>query len=192
MQDSSPDGDTPQAGTALAEAGDVHGLIAALTTIRAGMRALEARYAQQIADLHEGQRESARNLLHYIALRSHDLGRLQEQLAHHGLSSLGRSEAHVLATIDAVLAVLHRLVGSVWQPPVGHPTLTFQDGRTLLERNTRNVLKAMPEARSVRIMVTMPSEAGLQTTYWCATCSPREWTSCASIAHMTPQRRGRP
>jgi len=159
MQDTPPVQDAPHADLSLWEAGDVTGLIATLTTIRVDLLTLEAGYSTQIAGLPDGQRDSARNLLHYIALRGHDLRPLQGQLAHLGLSSLGRSEAHVLATIDAVLAVLHRLAGSVWHPPAGRPRLSFQAGRSLLDRNTRSLLKAMPRARGVRIMVTMPREA---------------------------------
>jgi hypothetical protein len=39
-------------------------------------------------------------LIHYLALRRHDIRRLQEQLAALGLSSLGRMESHVLAGGD--------------------------------------------------------------------------------------------
>jgi pyruvate kinase len=60
--------------------------------------------------------KSAENLLHYIALRSRDLRPLQLRLACVGLSSLGRAESHVLAAVDAVLAVLHRARGRAWQP----------------------------------------------------------------------------
>ena len=59
---------------------------------------------------------SAVNLLHYVALRSRDLRSFQMRLARAGLSSLGRAESHVLAAVDAVLAVLHRAVGRDWQP----------------------------------------------------------------------------
>src|SRR5947207_471165 len=51
----------------------------------------------------------ARNLLHYVALRRHDIRELQEQLAGLGLSSLGRTESHVLAAIRAVLRVLTQI-----------------------------------------------------------------------------------
>ena len=41
----------------------------------------------------DDQQASARNLLHYLALRSHDLRGAQPLLASHGLSSLGRTES---------------------------------------------------------------------------------------------------
>ena len=54
---------------------------------------------------------SAENLLHYLALRREDIRPLQDRLTRLGLSSLGRVEPHVLATINAVLHNLYLLNG---------------------------------------------------------------------------------
>jgi pyruvate kinase len=51
--------------------------------------------------IHPAQRKSAYNLVHYLALRRIDLRSLQPRLTARGLSSLGRSEAHVMANLDA-------------------------------------------------------------------------------------------
>ncbi len=59
--------------------------------------------------------QSARNLVHYLALRRFDLRNTQERLALLGISSLGRSEGHVLSNLDLVLAILYRLTG--FPPP---------------------------------------------------------------------------
>ena len=56
-------------------------------------------------------RVSARNLVHYWALRQHDLQDLQQTLSAYGLSSLGRSEPHVAATLAAVHALVKVLRG---------------------------------------------------------------------------------
>ena len=52
------------------------------------------------------RRASAANLLHYVALRRQDIRSLQEKLEQMGISSLGRSEGHVLYNIDAVIRIL--------------------------------------------------------------------------------------
>jgi pyruvate kinase len=103
------------------------------------------------------RRESARNFLHYLALRRHDISRLQDELSALGLSSLGRSEPCVLGTIESVLAVLERLAGHA--PPIVPAAMTLDKGRALLEANTDALLGAPPRARRVRILVTMPSAA---------------------------------
>ena len=51
-------------------------------------------------------RVSARNLLHYVALRQHDIRKLQDQLASQGLSSLGRCESSVMDSVQKVLEIL--------------------------------------------------------------------------------------
>lgn len=50
--------------------------------------------------------ESARNLVHYAALRQLDLRELQLLLQQHGLSSLGRSESFVMASLLEVRPVV--------------------------------------------------------------------------------------
>jgi pyruvate kinase len=106
------------------------------------------------------RRRSAENLLHYLALRSRDLRSLQDQLARLGLSSLGRVEAHVLATIGAVLHNLYLLSG---REPPGTGMLDictdFDTGADALELNTVLLLGQYPEKRRVYIMVTISTEA---------------------------------
>ena len=46
------------------------------------------------------------NLTHYLALRQSDERSLQRKLGRLGLSSLGRCEPHVLATVESVRAAL--------------------------------------------------------------------------------------
>jgi pyruvate kinase len=103
-------------------------------------------------------RKSARNLIHYMTLRSQDLRDLQIPLGEWGLSSLGRSERKVQATIDMVLHVLHVLDGKTWVPRE-KPTMCFTEARDILEKNTASILGVVPHDRRVRIRVTMPSEA---------------------------------
>ena len=135
----------PHSGDSRWDTAVVASLITELSMVRDDLLALEARYDGEFSVIHSEQRASARNLVHYMALRGHDLRHLQEKLACLGLSSLGRSEAYVLDTVDAVLSILHQLVGSHWQPPVEQmPPLSIRDGRALLEHNARRLLKDAP------------------------------------------------
>jgi pyruvate kinase len=136
-----------------------------LTAIRAALVA-DASAPQSLLDaVHVNFRDSARNLLHYLALRRRDLRPLQIQLAAMGLSSLGRAESHVLATVDAVLDVLHRLGQSSWQPlPPESALVDFATGQRLLDEHTAALVGSAIPGRDVRIMVTMPSEAANDDT----------------------------
>jgi pyruvate kinase len=132
-------------------------LLDRLSNIRFGMLEPEAGFAAELARTHSGYRKSAENLLHYLSLRHHDVRPLQEKLAAFGLSSLGRSEAHVLATVDAVLRALYKLAGK--EPPLSTQSgVGFSEGRRLLQEHTRILLGSAPAERDVRIMVTMATE----------------------------------
>lgn len=99
------------------------------------------------------------NLLHYLVLRRRDMRPLQESLGRQGLSSLGRCEAHTLASLDAVLHVLARLLDEdlALTPSLDSPG--FDEGPALLEANAAALFGPAPVGRAVRIMVTLPSEA---------------------------------
>jgi pyruvate kinase len=138
---------------------DFNHLITDLDEIRSEMLRVEKIFENKINLVHEKHRESARNFLHYLALRQRDIRSLQQKLASYGLSSLGRSESHVLDNLDAVLRVLHLLAGSEVHRLAGEPGDDISIGRSTLERNTLNLLGHKPAKRDVRIMVTMPSDA---------------------------------
>lgn len=107
-----------------------------------------------IQHAHPAHRADAENLLHYVALRQRDVRHLQRALADRGLSSLGRCEPHVLASVRAV----HRVLaggGQVEEPD----TAGFERGRAALDVNTDALFGGRPEHRVTRIMVTLPSEA---------------------------------
>ena len=107
---------------------------------------------------------SARNLAHYLALRRHDLRELQGRLAGLGLSSLGRAETHVLASLDKVLGILHTLAGRAWVSMDRDEPTGWNTGRELLNQHIEALFGALPSERQVRIMVTLPSEAAVDAT----------------------------
>jgi pyruvate kinase len=135
-------------------------LIEQLGEIRAAMLELERQFADDLARSNPSYRRSADNFLHYLALRQRDIRSLQDELANLGLSSLGRSEGHVMATVDALLMILSRLADTPWQPRSGPVRyVDFPEGAELLEGHTQTLLGRPPEHRQVRIMVTMPADS---------------------------------
>jgi pyruvate kinase len=131
-----------------------------LTAIRFEMRAAERHLSGRWSDLPQRRRDSARNLLHYLALRSRDLRALQQTLASHGLSSLGRAESHAIGTVSAVLAIVRRLRGEYAGGDAGVVSaMPAAVQRDLLEINAAELLGRPPSGRDVRIMVTMPGAA---------------------------------
>ena len=133
-------------------------VIPSLMMLRDDALRLEQSFTEELAQIEPVYRASARNLLHYLGVRRHDIRNLQRDLASLGLSSLGVLEAHVLTSLNAVLGVLAQLtqrdLGSTPDAPVD-----FRTGPLLLRDHTRTLLGPEPSNRQVRIMVTMPSEA---------------------------------
>jgi pyruvate kinase len=101
-----------------------------------------------------GAGPSIANMRAYLALRGHDNRELQAALARLGLSSLGRSEGHVLATLEQVLGIVERLAADA-------PTAkaSFDESIALLRTRTLELFGATRRHRETRIMVTLPSAA---------------------------------
>ncbi len=103
--------------------------------------------------------QSCGNLAHYLDLRHLDLRPLRDRLAAAGLSSLGRCEAHVFASLNNI--------GQCYRAPVNRadshtqnlPFSTFEDGKKLLADYTRTLFGSDPHQRTARIMVTLPGDA---------------------------------
>ncbi|HET8711357.1 MAG TPA: pyruvate kinase [Spongiibacteraceae bacterium] len=139
--------------------------IAAVQSLYDEMMRVCDQSGSNIGDINPVYRASALNLQHYLTLRRHDLRELQRCLAELGLSSLGRAEAHTLATLEAVLRTLYALAGQAWQPATSNiASPAYCEGQQLLATHTQLLLGRPPKERSVHIMVTMPSEAATDYT----------------------------
>lgn len=75
----------------------------ALQRIDQNLISAEQRHEKVIGQVHPEQRQSAVNLVHYLALRCEDLRDLQDDLHNAGLSSLASAESHALRQVQAVL-----------------------------------------------------------------------------------------
>jgi pyruvate kinase len=160
-----------------------------LAVLSSDMLDLEASLLKGPLAIHEAHRRSARNLAHYLALRRHDIRQLQSQLALLGLSSLGRTESHVLTAVHTVYHVLNALLGGTngSLPSPEEPAVEITEGMELLEANTDALLGPAPPGRRVRIMVTMSSDAA--TDYELVRDLVRNGMDCMRIncAHDNPE-----
>ncbi len=180
-------------------------LIEELWSLRHAMVEQADRLEPWLAGLDPDRVPSAINFAHYLALRQSDLRPLQERLAWLGVSSLGRAETHVLASVDKVLGILHRLVGKPWNELADEEPVGARRGPALLERHADALLGKPPAGRGVRIMVTLPSEAagsdaliealvrsGMDIARInCAHDTPEQWASMALRVRKAARRAGR-
>ena len=137
---------------------DLDQLLQSLEELRGHCLAMEQSLKDEIDQVAPDYQPSARNLVHYLALRQHDVRELQRELSRLGLSSLGRLEGHTLAAIDAVIGALRKLRGGLHAPLQGEPPVGYEAGAQILERHCQELLGPTGKD-SARIMVTMPSEA---------------------------------
>ncbi len=188
------------------DAGICQALMAQLWTLRKAMLEQESVWAGKFGSVDASYRASARNLVHFLVLRSSDHRSLQEKLAWLGLSSLGRAESHVLANLDKVLGILHQLTGQPWKQHSREEPVGIRSSLTLLERHTEALLGAPPPGKAVRIMVTLPTEAaadyGLIRKFIlagmdiarinCAHDGPSEWEAMAAHVRRAAEAENRP
>ena len=189
----------PDSLTLLAElAGD-------LAKLRSVMVALEAKHTEALRAIAPEYRASARNLLHYLAMRRQDLRALQTKLAAIGLSSLGRAESHALSSVVAVLDIVHRLTGE--RSPLARVALPcdLSSGSKLLDAHTTALFGAEPPGRTVRVMITMSSEGASDYTVVrnlldagmdcmrinCAHDDPQAWLKMIQHLHRAREASGR-
>lgn len=182
-------------------------LLDELTGILADLRRAERARSADVERVHPRHRRSARNMVHYLALRGRDLRPVQEELARRGLSSLGRCEPCVEATLRAVVDVLRGQLrpGSPAEAVDGDRVPTYDEGWDRIEANAGELLGPPPPRHSVRIMVTLPSEAagdaalvhrlvarGMNVARInTAHDGPREWRAMAAHVRAAAQELGR-
>ena len=180
----------------------------ALEQVRRDVLDRERGFASIVSALPAEARPSARNLVHYLGLRAHDLEPVQRVLAAHGLSSLGRAEPHVLANLDAVLCVLRALTGRGDAPADGErpPRSRSRTASGCAGERADALFGPAPALRRVRIMATMPTEAAAGYALVrellaggmdcmrinCAHDGPEAWTGMVENLRRARRELGRP
>ena len=142
---------------------DIERLSDQLKSIADRARELESEHAADLLAVHPEFRESARNLVHYLALRQSDVSQIQEDLAALGLSSLGRAESNVMGSVQAVWHALQPFDdGANCRPRPAGEALQLSDPAAATHKQA--ILGPHPKGRDVNIMVTLPTEAGQNPT----------------------------
>ncbi len=131
-----------------------------LENIRQAAHQLEERFEPLLAAVHPKNHPSALNLLHYIALRRHNLEPLQRQLSRLGISSLQHAESHVMANLQVVM---HQLTDTKVSEQKTEP-FSIPKGKNLVAQHRRAIFGKDPKGRKTHIMVTLPTEAAKDDT----------------------------
>ncbi len=185
--------------------------IVALAKLRTELTELQRAViteAEQIVAHYRGGGDASSslwNFAHYLALRSRDLRPLQERLARAALSSLGRCEAHVMATLEQLVAILD-LALDLPGAMVATAPVDFDAGERLLGANRALLFGPLPSARTPHIMVTLPAEAATDRALVedllrsgmdcgrinCAHDTPAEWQAMIANVRAAAAAHGKP
>jgi pyruvate kinase len=138
-----------------------------LLRVEGKLRDLEKAMRASIARVRPDRRESAKNLVHYVAMRQDDLRDLQEQLSQRGLSSLGRSESCVMGSLLETSERAHESLALRGDRKAKRElariekereaAISWEAAKYYLHQHTRDMLGPRPEDRHIYIMVTAPS-----------------------------------
>lgn len=185
---------------------EARALLGELAALRARIETAAARRLDSWRDLPARERfaPAASNLALYLAFREADLRPLQPRLAALGLSSLGRCESHVSATLDAVAAALARLAGDP-NPSAFPGPAAFAEGAFEIARRRDAMFGPGTPVRATRIMATLPTEAAWNAAYVrglvnagvdcvrinCAHDDPSAWSAMVGHTHDAGQAAGR-
>ncbi|MCO4762246.1 MAG: hypothetical protein KC502_12120 [Myxococcales bacterium] len=165
-----------------------------VATLLSEARALAEHYAPQLHAIAAPYRPGAANLVHYLAIRRHDIRHLQMRLAAMGLSSLGRMEADVEGTLIAVLGALDSLAGAPSKTQLRAAESTQSVDNLGLSAQAALVFGPPAAHRRTSIMVTLPSQAATDPAWAkdfvasgaqvarinCAHDGPKQWIAMAA------------
>jgi pyruvate kinase len=122
------------------------------------IKTLEKKHENQLNLVCSEHKKSAKNLIHYLGMRSEDMRDLQNKLGRLGLSRFARAEMHVLASLNNSRFILQKMIDMPGDESE-KSGLSFKRGEKILNKNTKTLLGYRAKGRRLRIMVTLPVEA---------------------------------
>ena len=118
----------------------------------------EDRYQEQINNVHPKYRKSARNLIHYLALRSFDLDILQDKIGEIGLPTSPRFEGSILFRMLSFKTIIQSLLNGAL-PEDEEVFLNNKEAISIQKQHFNAVFGAVKKKRRTAIMVTQPLSA---------------------------------
>jgi pyruvate kinase len=116
---------------------------------------------ERLTDLHEKMifnvehcdNLSLLNMYHYLNMRKHDFASLQDDLTKVGLSSFGRSQAHMEASVNVAIKMLSMALNKEFTLP--DPRLSYEASHAIMDKNSEIFSTSNDKTK---IMITVPSD----------------------------------
>ncbi len=117
----------------------------------------EQTYKAQINNVHPNYAKSARNLVHYLALRSFDVDTLQDKLDDVGFPNSPEPRNSILYNLYYFKTVISSLLKM--DRPNNEPFLTSKEAKIIQSKNSEALFGTLKNNRKTGIMVTQPVDA---------------------------------
>jgi pyruvate kinase len=161
-----------------------------LRRLRHNLLDLERKEAAALIAIAPAYRESARNLIHFIAFHQNNHPGLICALRDRGLSSLEGCDAHLAASLQAVIHTLEQLEAATSLGDPDPDSLldgpTRQRAQELRQQHGQALFGPSCQPGSTAIMVTLPSEAANQPAWVTELVEAGMGLARLNCAHDTP------
>jgi len=133
-------------------------LVVSLDLVIDKISEFEHRYRSQLNNVHPKYSQSAKNLVHYLALRSFNINIFQEKLEEIGLPITLESQNNILYGLLNFRTIINSLLkNEIFDEEKKH--LNNKDVKKFLKRNSKALFGKIKNKRKTAILVTQPLEA---------------------------------
>lgn len=133
-------------------------IVEALNSIIEKMYEFENKYRSQINNVHPNYSYSAKNLVHYLAMRSFNINVFQENLEDIGLPVTLESQNNILFSLLNLRTVVYSLLDYKLSDE-DQGFLSNREVKKIHEENSKALFGTIKNKRRTAILVTQPTEA---------------------------------
>ncbi len=119
----------------------------------------EQAMGEVLSKVHPDYRVSARNLYHYLLLRSFDLRKYHGTLSDLGLSSMRTAEGYVLANLYNLIKQIRLIRDVPFDVSADAGSVGYKKSKRLLVKHANTLFNEGRKKHFTEIMVTLPDEA---------------------------------
>ena len=133
-------------------------ILVVLDSVIDRMSEFEQRYKTQLENVHPNYFHSAKNLVHYLAMRSFNMNVFQDKLEDLGLPIAMECQNNILFSVLNFRTVINSLMNNELSDDQ-HEYITNKKVKKIVKKNHKAVFGKVRNKRKTAIMVTQPSEA---------------------------------
>ena len=133
-------------------------IVAALNSIIEKIYEFENKYESQVNNVHPNYSYSAKNLVHYLAMRSFNINVFQQKLEDIGLPVTLESPDNILYSLLNLRAIIYSLLDYQLFDEE-KDLLNNREVKKILKENSEALFGRIKNKRKTAILVTQPTEA---------------------------------